>query len=400
MQRDLHRELIEGRLDVPRIGSVVQLPRQHPPYAVADVDGALVSPVESYLKDLALGDNSPATSRSYAHDLLRWFRLLWMLGVDWEKATEAEAAALVGWLRTAKNPQRRRSDPMAPPPGSVNPRTGKQCLKAGYAPTTINHALTVVSGFYAFHRHYGRGPVMNPVPESVQRRRALAHRDPDSPAPLHRRARLRQRTQQKHPRAIPDAMWDELFAAMNHDRDRALLQLYVSSGARASELLGITLGDVDWSGQQLYVISKGTNVREPVPASPQGFLLLAAYLDQAGTPDSGEPLWRTRHGAEKPLTYWAMRRILQRANTKLGTNWTLHDLRHTAAQRMANDPSLTLSEVRAIMRHTALATTGIYLNTRIEDLFDKLQEHYNRPRVERTFAVGYDPADIQAVFGG
>jgi integrase len=29
-----------------------------------------------------------------------------------------------------------------------------------------------------------------------------------------------------------------------------------------------------------------------------------------------------------------MRRVLQRANGKLGTNWTLHDLRHTAATRM------------------------------------------------------------------
>ena len=400
MHRDLHRELIEGRTDVPRVGAVIQLPRQFPPYAVADAAGTLVAPVESYLKDLALGDNSPATCRSYANDLLRWFRLLWLLGVDWEEATEAEAATMVGWLRTAKNPQRRRSNPASPPPGSVNPRTGKQYLRAGYAPTTINHTLTVVSGFYAFHRHYGRGPVVNPVPESVQRRRALAHRSPDSPTPLHRRARLRQRTPQKQPRAIPDTMWDELFAAMNHDRDRALLQLYVSSGARASELLGITLGDIDWSGQQLYVITKGTDLREPVPASPQGFLLLAAYLDQAGITAADEPVWRTRHGAEKPLTYWAMRRILQRANIKLETNWTLHDLRHTAAQRMANDPNLTLSEVRTIMRHTALATTGIYLNTRIEGLFDKLQEHYTRPRVERSFAPGYDPADIQAVFGG
>ncbi|MGQ7746945.1 tyrosine-type recombinase/integrase [Streptomyces sp. WC2508] len=400
MPQDLRRELIEGRHDVPRIGSVVQLPRKFPPYAVVDAAGVLVAPAESYLKDLALGDNSPATCRSYAYDLLRWFRLLWLLDVDWEKATEADAVAMVGWLRTAKNPQRHRSNPSAPPPGSVNTRTGKQYLKAGYAPSTINHALTVISGFYAFHRHYGRGPVANPVPESVQRRRALAHRSPDEPTPLHRRGRLRQRTSQKQPRAIPDTMWDELFAAMNHDRDRALLQLYVSSGARASELLGLTMGDIDWSGQQLHVITKGTDLREPVPASPQGFLLLAAYLDEAGVPAADEPVWRTRHGAERPLTYWAMRRTLQRANAQLGTNWTLHDLRHTAAQRMANDPHLTLSEVRAIMRHTALATTGIYLTTRVEDLFDKLQGHYNRPRVERSLAPGYDPADVRAVFGG
>ena len=81
----------------------------------------------------------------------------------------------------------------------------------------------------------------------------------------------------------------------------------------------------------------------------------------------------------KPLSYSAMRRALQRANEKLGTNWSLHDLRHTAATRMAHDAGLTLSEVQAVLRHADIATTGIYTAVRVEDLFDKLQEHYRRP---------------------
>jgi integrase len=56
-----------------------------------------------------------------------------------------------------------------------------------------------------------------------------------------------------------------------------------------------------------------------------------------------------------------MRRVLQRANDKLGTNWTLHDLRHTAAARMAADASLTLPEVQTVMRHAHLSTTQRYL---------------------------------------
>ncbi|WP_331749613.1 MULTISPECIES: hypothetical protein [unclassified Streptomyces] len=51
------------------------------------------------------------------------------------------------------------------------------------------------------------------------------------------------------------------------------------------------------------------------------------------------------------------------------------------------------------MRHTDLATTGRYLNARVEDLFDALQAHYDRPRVHRTFIAGYDPDDVKAVFG-
>ncbi|CAM5370457.1 tyrosine-type recombinase/integrase [Streptomyces griseomycini] len=400
MTSHLRNQLMEGRAVLPRVGSVVQLETQHPAYAVLDPAGSPVESVTPYLRDLALNDNSPATSRSYANDLLRWFRFLWLLNVTWDKATEGEVAVIVGWLRTAPNPQRRRTRPDAPQPGSVNPRTGKRYLKAGYAPATINHALTVVSSFYDFHRDLGNGPLLNPVPVSEARRRALAHRSPAEAVPAFRRSRLRQRVPATEPRAIPDVMWDEFFAAMNHDRDRAAVLLYVSSGARASELLGVTPADVDWPAQIVYVVSKGTKLREPIPASPQALVVLAAYLDAMGMPAPHEPVFRTRRGPDKPLTYWAMRRVIQRADDRLGTNWSLHDLRHTAAERMANDPNLTLVEVRAILRHADLATTGRYLHARVEDLFAALQTHYQRPRLQPAIAPGYDPDDFRAVFGG
>ena len=133
------------------------------PFIVVDGEGAGVDPVNRYLHDRILGDVSPLTCRSYGYDLLRWFRLLWLLDVAWEQATEAETAAMVGWLRNAGNPQRRRGAG-SPQPGSVNMRTGKPEPGAGYAPATIVHALTVVSGFYDFHMHFGDGPLINPVP--------------------------------------------------------------------------------------------------------------------------------------------------------------------------------------------------------------------------------------------
>ncbi|MCX4983919.1 hypothetical protein [Streptomyces sp. NBC_00572] len=104
--QDLHRQLIEGRADVPRVGSVVEL-ESIPRYTVLDADGSAVAPVVPYLRGLILDDNRPLTAKSYAYDLLRWYRLLWFLGVPWDRATEAEASALVGWLRVAPNPQRR-----------------------------------------------------------------------------------------------------------------------------------------------------------------------------------------------------------------------------------------------------------------------------------------------------
>lgn len=60
------------------------------------------------------------------------------------------------------------------------------------------------------------------------------------------------------------------------------------------------------------------------------------------------------------MNYHAARAVLQRANAVLGTNWTLHDLRHTAAQRMLADPAFTLVDVQTILRHASVTTTQIY----------------------------------------
>ena len=127
----------------------------------------------------------------------------------------------------------------------------------------------MVHGLYEFHRHFGRGPVVNPVPESTSRRRALAHVSPIEAPGKFRRGRLRPKVQPRPIRAIPDAQWDELFARIGCNRDRALQACWVSSGARAEELLGVGLGDIDWQAGKPWVVFKGTRLRQAVPVSPE-----------------------------------------------------------------------------------------------------------------------------------
>ena len=126
---------------------------------------------------------------------------------------------------------------------------------------------------------------------------------------------------------------------------------------RANELLGVTLEDVDWGGQLVYVVSKGTRIRQPVPASPDAFRYLGRYLATDGLPSLGEPVWRTRRGQTRPMTYWAIRRVLQRANEQLGTNWTLHDARHTAATRM--EPRSWGSVVHSMLREPGAVPSAL-----------------------------------------
>src|SRR5260370_32903371 len=93
----------------------------------------------------------------------------------------------------------------------------------------------------------------------------------------------RPRLAQRAPRQIPDEKFSELFAALGSRRDRALVAFWVSTGARASELLGVTCGDADPGQQLITVIRKGSRALQQLPASPDAFVWLRLY--QAQMPD-------------------------------------------------------------------------------------------------------------------
>ena len=387
-------------VDVPAVGEVVATGDTSLPYRLLDGAGAEIGPVSEFLRELVAGDCAPSTCRSYAFDLLRWFRLLGALGVRWERAGRGEVREMVTWLRCAPNPQRRRSRPEAPAPGSVNERTGKPHLAEGYAPATINHALSVVAGFYEFHLGQGRGPVLNPVPAPSRRgARVYAHHSPLEPFRSHRRAPYRQKQRPGPPRSIPDELFDELFGALGCHRDRAIVSFYVSSGARPSELLGMCGQHVHWGQNLISVVSKGSRLLEQVPASPDAFVYLALYLAQGPLAGPAEPLWWTRREPRRPLNYMAMRAVLDRANAQLGTNLTLHDLRHTCAARLVADPAMSLTDVQAVLRHRHLSSTEIYTRARLADIVEKVQAHYARPAPAPAPASGYDPECMRIVFG-
>lgn len=398
----LKRDLVGLRL--PIIGKVVSTVEVGVPYSVVDAAGGMIEPIDEYIREFSAGDNSPSSCRSYAYDLLRWWRWLAAVDVEWDRATRLEVRDLVLWLRSAPNPQRRRLHPEAPSPGSVNAKTGKLYLAAGYAPTTIDHQLTVVGEFYEFHRQWARGPLVNPVPSGG---RPFAHGNPMQPVAPHRRAAYRQKIPQRIPRALPDELWTELFATLSSHRDRAILATYISSGVRASELLGMRCGDVDFGRQTITVVSKGSRARDVVPVSPDALVWIRLYVAEGlvaepGTPlDPTAPLWVTLRRPTRPLDYNAMRRVLQRANERIGANITLHDLRHTCAMRMALDPNMTVTDVQAVMRHKSLVSTQIYWRVRLNELVERMQEHYIRlasPPEPQPHAA-YAQADLAVLFG-
>jgi len=403
-------------LMVPRRGSLEATADLFRPYKLVDDDGAVIGSTVAFFAELAACGRPAATQRSYGMDLLRWFRFLWVIGIDWDEATRAEARDFCRWLQVADKPARphwRYPGGGAPgagtartEAGSPNAVTGKRSPGSGYDAATVAHCESVLRGFYDFHLEAGTGPMVNPFPLSRHHRGGRAHHNPMDPFVGQRSGRYRPKVVPRSPRCIPDQRFDELFAQLGSHRDRALVAFWVSTGARASELLGATVADIDPGQQLITVIRKGTRVLQQLPASPDAFVWLRLYQAQVQNlvpAGRDQPLWWTLRRPLRALSYDAARAMFTRANGPSGSNWSLHDLRHTAAYRMARDPQVPLSDVQWVMGHAHLSTTQRYLNPLTEDVIEGVLAFYAR-RQERGAATpppapGYRAESLRVLFG-
>lgn len=372
-------------LVVPTVGSVASI-EAAPGTVLLDATGEPVEEVSEFFATMLACGASCSSLSSYGMALLRWWRFLAAVDVPWQRAGRVEARDFVLWMRLV----------------------GPAGRPGGYAPATINHALAVIKMFYADRIRAGNGPLINPVPDVDRRagRRSQAHHNPMQPYAPGPRAPLRQKLPERIPRHLPDRLFDELFATPHSDRDRALLSFYVSTGARASELLGVTVDLVNPGDQRIGVHRKGSGRLQWLPASADAFVWLRLYEQQTRRPDGERALWLTRRRPVRPLTYPAARRMLQRANESLGTAWTLHDLRHTAAQRMVEDPNMWLSDVQWVLGHAQITTTQIYLRPREDEVVSRVLAHHRErakrptPPLPPVDPAGYSAEVLAVLFGG
>lgn len=384
-------------------------------WLVFDDAGEPVQPIREYLTDFIAQGNSGGSVRSYAYGLLRWWRWLKAVGVEWDQATPAEGRDLVLWLKQANKERTHARTKSLATVGTINPITRKRYLDDNYAARTVRHSNAIVRAFYQYwieERH--GGPLINPIPLDRRHGRPHAHHNPMDPYRAEGRLRYNPKLPKQQPREIPDEQWCALFGALVCNRDRALLSLAVSNGSRAEEVLGLCMVDVDWGDQLVRVVRKGTRAEQWLPASPEAFVWLRLYLSDLSRPlDANEPLWQTRRRRDRGeglqrqrLTYDALRKVVTRANDKLGTNWSMHDLRHTAALRMARDEHLSARDVQTILGHAHLSTTaGIYLVEDEAKVIRRVKQHLADREERRTMpssdlAEGYDPDDLGVLFGG
>jgi integrase len=146
---------------------------------------------------------------------------------------------------------------------------------------------------------------------------------------------------------------------------------------------------------------------QQLPASPDAFVWLRLYQEQMrGLVPAGpdQPLWWTLRRPFRQLSYHAALRMFTRAGESLGKDWTLHDLRHTAAYRMARDPQMPLADIQWILGHARLSTTQVYLTPVPGDVIAAVTAFHARrarpaPPQPPGTGAGYRAETLQVLFG-
>lgn len=237
---------------------------RYEPYQVVDPDGVVMDGAAQFFRDLLAAGKAESTVCSYGTDLLRWFRFCWAVRVDWDRATRIEARDFSRWLRVA----------------------GKQSRP-----------------------HWRAGP-QAAVPAGARDGEAYAHHNPMEPYGNERSGLYRPKVPSRVPRSIPDGEFNEIFARLPSHRDRALVAFYVSTGARASELLSATVAGTDPGRQVITVVRKGTRELQELPASTDAFVWLRLYqVEMDGLIPKGrrQPLWWTLRRPVRPRPHRRVR---------------------------------------------------------------------------------------------
>ncbi len=252
---------------------------------------------------------------------------------------------IAGWERWARQAG---IDPMSAETEGIEQYLAER-RASGRNPASIARSTTAIRGLYRFL--LGEGAI---------------NADPTSDL---RSPRL--------PRRLPKALDEQqvlqlLDAAGGSEpadlRDRALLELLYGTGARISEVVGLSLIDLQGDDGLLRVFGKGAKERL-VPLGGPARFSLDRWLSPQGRPHMVPAQWARRSDAEAVFLNtrgtrlsrqgaWAVvKGHAQRAG--LGAVVSPHVLRHSCASHMLAHGA-DIRVVQEVLGHVSIATTQIY----------------------------------------
>jgi site-specific recombinase XerD len=290
--------------------------------------------IGAFRRDLRARDCSPATIKSYSHDVQLFLQ----------------------WHTTVK--------------GTVSPEKiigfdlmiyRKHLLKEKkYKGSTINRKIQALRQFFRWAHQSGL------IPTEISRevrfvRAAKRYR----PAHLNRREINALLRAAGTPRSFLGK------------RNFAIIQLFLQTGIRVAELAGLTISDLTVSerrGSLRIREGKGGRERE-IPLNKAARLAITAHsqtFKESPAPDT--PLFGSERGT--PLSVRSVQHLVARTAKHAGIDRIpvcAHTLRHTFAMNYLSANPGKLVELANLLGHTSLDTTAIYLQPSAEDLAEGME---------------------------
>ena len=172
---------------------------------------------------------------------------------------------------------------------------------------------------------------------------------------------------------IPD---DDFIGA----RDKAILELFYSSGLRLAELALLTISDLNLDSALLTVLGKGNKVRI-VPIGSKAISALQNWLlhRQASTSNTSNALFLSKQG--KAITHRNIQLRVNHWQEQQGISQTVHPhkLRHSVASHLLQS-SGDLRAVQEFLGHSDISSTQVYTHLDYQHLANVYDKAHPRAR--------------------
>ncbi|MDH7489344.1 MAG: site-specific tyrosine recombinase XerD [Anaerolineae bacterium] len=166
-------------------------------------------------------------------------------------------------------------------------------------------------------------------------------------------------------------------------RDRALLELLYATGMRVTELVSLTLNDINLASGSVRVVHGKRRKERIIPVHPRALEAVEAYLQRGRIHMAKDP---NEHAVfvnfqGKPLTRQGLWLIIKHYVEEAGISKpvTPHTLRHSFATHLLTGGA-KLPDVQRMLGHANVSTTQIYTHLTKEELRDAYDNAHPRAK--------------------